>query len=218
MSDNTFDRNVKCGHERPDSNTDHLNSDPKRIFTQQYEIAFNLELPSLVYLNAEKKGSWTMVYDEGVEIKINGYVFFAFLKYNAADYVVATNTDTSETKGYSSDCSRTFTGWFHDYNTNKNWGCFYMHKITTPSKTYGDDIFSAENKTTDNSGKFLSFDSFESSVAKDLLSFGELYKTNRPAQPSYFDFIQRLSAFLTREQINSHASLGYILHEQHDRK
>ena len=55
-----------------------------------------------------------MVYDEGFDVNINDYSFFAFSKY----------APNSHDKWYSM-CYSTLLGWFHK---GDDWGCFYATK------------------------------------------------------------------------------------------
>lgn len=144
MSNNNGDNSIKCGHEHPDKNLDHINSNPEvnEIFIEKYQILILLERPNMIYglntnsnienninpSNNHQIGKWTMVYDEGFELQFGDNVFFAFNKYKQISQFIPSNTDTEDTPGYKSDCDRTFVGWFRNSN-NKNWGCFWGEKI-----------------------------------------------------------------------------------------
>lgn len=66
-----------------------------------------------------------MVYDEGFEITTETHNFFAFSKYKLRNDKTPKNDDDEQSAGYSSICSETFLGWFHNPKTRKSWGCFY---------------------------------------------------------------------------------------------
>jgi len=72
-------------------------------------------------------GTWTMIYNQGFEVTINGRSFFGF-----SDYEVLPNKG-----GVVSHCDRTKAGegWSHDV-TVRNWACF-----TAKKKTRGDEEF-----------------------------------------------------------------------------
>lgn len=78
-------------------------------------------------------GNWTMVYDEGFDILVEDYSFFAFSKY--APQMSKKNIRsifTQEKKpSWVSMCYSTLIGWYHkgDY-----WGCFYAEKQNVNSK------------------------------------------------------------------------------------
>ena len=57
-----------------------------------------------------------MVYDEGFEFTIKDKVFFAFSKYSSDSDSSVTDKDTIDTKGYYSQCDKTFVGWYHGTN------------------------------------------------------------------------------------------------------
>lgn len=145
MSNNNNDINIKCGHDHPDKNLDHLNFNynDNDIFVEKFQTIVKLEKPNLVYsikninnLRSFKQnkssdliGTWTMIYDEGFAIKLIEYDFFAFSKYEKTGSFTPTNSDTEDTPGYNSLCNKTFLGWFKKTNSNSNWGCYWAEKI-----------------------------------------------------------------------------------------
>jgi cathepsin C len=61
-------------------------------------------------------GWWTMVYDQGFEVRLGGRSFFAFSS------VLASKT----TPAFESRCSTTAIGWYRDTNLDTDaWGCYY---------------------------------------------------------------------------------------------
>ena len=62
-----------------------------------------------------------MVYNEGFDILVEDYSFFAFSKYDLND-----NFKSDITSRWTSKCYSTLIGWFHKGN---KYGCFYAEKI-----------------------------------------------------------------------------------------
>lgn len=130
MSNNDNDNTLKCGHDHPDKNLDHLKTEIESISIEKFQILIKLEKPNMIFsLNDNKQiGTWTMIYDEGFELNFSDNVFFAFSKYSQLNNFKATNSDTEDTPGYKSLCDKTFLGWYRNKN-NKNWGCYWGEKV-----------------------------------------------------------------------------------------
>ncbi len=64
--------------------------------------------------NEKKIGHWTMVYDEGFDIILENFSFFAFSKYSPDKF-----------HKWVSKCYSTLIGWYHQ---GDEWGCFYAEK------------------------------------------------------------------------------------------
>lgn len=132
MGDNYSDKDLKCGHKTPDQNLDHYDVDVEKVFKKKYEILVRLERPNKILSisdNNEEVGQWTMIYDEGFELMIHDQVFFAFSRYKKVGKFSPSNTDTEDTPGYKNVCEKTFIGWYHNKNTNENWGCYWAEKV-----------------------------------------------------------------------------------------
>jgi len=131
LGDNIHDKDLKCGHKRPDQNLDHYNVEVDKVFKHKYEFIVRIERPDKVYSIKDNKqvGKWTMIYDEGFEFTIFDQVFFAFNRYKKVGRFSASNTDTEETKGYVNICNKTFLGWYHNKSTIKQWGCYWGEQI-----------------------------------------------------------------------------------------
>lgn len=138
-----------CGHQHPDRNTDHLFQDYKNNFQTNETFFFSLNLPNNLS-NKEGKivGTWTMVYDEGFEIRADHKIFFAFSKYQYNGNSVPQDKDDEETEGYYSLCNETFIGWYHD-EVFKLWGCFYAEKTDDKQEKtiVGQDQFLKSSET-----------------------------------------------------------------------
>lgn len=82
-------------------------------FRRTYTI--NLTYPDIAIGPDGEIGFWTMIYNQGFEVRINGRIFFAFSYY--------------EQKGgkVTSFCSTTFGGWYHNADQS-DWGCYVGKK------------------------------------------------------------------------------------------
>jgi hypothetical protein len=119
----------RCGHGQPDRNTDHIFRNFKSEFplSQDDKFLMELRLPNIAFnQNNEKMGTWTMIYDEGWELRLSNSIFLAFSYYVKEGAGEPRDDDDEQTKGYFSYCNRTFLGWF---TRGKERGCFYAEKI-----------------------------------------------------------------------------------------
>jgi len=84
------------------------------------KLRVTLKYPNLVVDQFGNKGTWTMVYNQGFEVTVNGRSFFGF-----SDYKVLPNKG-----GVVSYCNRVRlgSGWSHDV-TVRNWACFSAVKV-----------------------------------------------------------------------------------------
>jgi hypothetical protein len=129
MSDNHSDNDINCGHKSPDQNLDHYNINIEETFRTKFETIVHLERPFMIQsITGAYIGNWTMIYDEGFELRLADQVFFAFSRYEKVGKFSPSNIDTEDTPGYRNICDKTFLGWYHD-SANKNWGCYWAEKI-----------------------------------------------------------------------------------------
>ncbi|CAA9991272.1 dipeptidyl aminopeptidase 2, putative [Plasmodium knowlesi strain H] len=85
-------------------------------------------------------GHWTMVYDEGFEVRVPGRRYFALFKYERTNSKKCPepieNKDSTDSNCYITDPTRTLLGWVlhervHENDKKKKvfqWGCFYGRK------------------------------------------------------------------------------------------
>jgi len=109
---------VACGYPQPDRNRDHFENPPLLKKASEYKL--HLSSPNIVTDDEGNKGTWSMVYDEGFEVRINGKVFFAFSKYVPNK---GTSLSSDKVAHYTSHCDETMVGWYHDED-GSNWGCY----------------------------------------------------------------------------------------------
>lgn len=70
-----------------------------------------LYFPNLAFDEMNNNGTWTMIYNQGFEIKINNQKMFAFSQYKAVG------------DKYVSLCHKIKTGWVHNVD-GSNWACY----------------------------------------------------------------------------------------------
>jgi cathepsin C len=82
----------------------------------------------------EHMGTWTMIYDEGFEVRVNNHKFFAFSKYVKSGF------------NSKSLCHQTFPGWFHDASNPDahKWGCYHAEKETTGGEVVEHEMLDTE--------------------------------------------------------------------------
>jgi len=119
-SADTYDKTESCGYHAPDVNALHFQKPPMK-FEVKEKRTFTLVQPNQVH---DKKGRtighWTMVYDEGFEVVVDGWTYFAFNEYHPKPH---TSLNSEDVNDYVSVCDRTMVGWMHDARM-KRFGCF----------------------------------------------------------------------------------------------
>ncbi len=125
-------------------------------------------------------GKWTMVYDEGFDMIIDDYSFFAFSKYspNSFDkkYVFLDNKKSK----WVSKCYSTLIGWYHK---GDEWGCFYAEKT-------GVDADKVTNEE----------------VTNKLIVVGNSVKQKENNEDDEISFMENKIKLSTEEKIESHFS------------
>ncbi|ESO85314.1 hypothetical protein LOTGIDRAFT_221343 [Lottia gigantea] len=92
-------------------NTINCTADFKPV--SEYDVV--LYFPDVAFDQYGNQGRWTLIYNQGFEVRINKKRFFAFSKY------------TQDGKKVTSYCSQTFPGWVHD-DDERNWACYSGQK------------------------------------------------------------------------------------------
>ncbi|CAD8121597.1 unnamed protein product [Paramecium sonneborni] len=104
---------LPCGHEVPDrAKTSYMAYSSNFQPSQDFEVTLGDDYK---VKSSSKSGEWTMVYDEGFEIKLGNMKYFAFSKY--------------EPKGREgvSYCDQTLVGWYTNLDTQEK-GCYRAEK------------------------------------------------------------------------------------------
>ena len=79
------------------------------------KLLLNLLFPDIAVDNNGNKGFWTLIYNQGFEVHINGRKYFAFSAYQKTGDTVV------------SFCDKTKNGWSHEGASYKpiDWACYY---------------------------------------------------------------------------------------------
>lgn len=109
-----------CGHSKPDNQAmepplRHLESEVAA------KVTVNLDMPNRASTATDPSGTFTMIYDEGFEVAVDGKNFFAFSRF-----------DLDSMGNNVTNCGETLTGWYHDQEGGE-YGCYYGIKKTAPS-------------------------------------------------------------------------------------
>jgi len=104
-------------HESERGQTSHVLCSGNVAFEEKMKV--DLMYPNTAVDQFGNIGTWTMVYNQGFEVNVNGRSFFAFSDYK----------QLAEKGGVVSHCDRTRIGWSHDV-TVRNWACFRAIKMT----------------------------------------------------------------------------------------
>ncbi len=96
-----------------------------------HAVRVTLKYPNVATDEFGVEGTWTLIYNQGFEVIVNGRIYFAFSNYRYQlhnyHYKVV------------SICNETKPGWAHDVHV-RDWSCFKGTKVTRVPSKVNDDI------------------------------------------------------------------------------
>lgn len=127
-----------CGHHTPGAVEDVVAADHASLRGERLKV--RLEAPDLATAISEtgeegEVGWWTMIYDQGFEVRLSGRTYFAFSSVvrDAASSAVAPAIGQPEaTARFTSLCSHTAVGWYHEVANETHgdaWGCYAALRV-----------------------------------------------------------------------------------------
>lgn len=162
---NVSDRPVTCGGGIPNKNEENLNENLKhyesyltKLYGELEDLKIVLTIEKTKIINEWKPrdnwtflavrdpitddiiGHWSMLYDEGFEIRLQGRRYFGIFKYERnhsgnCPHSLSDAASDEDKRCYITDPTRLQLGWFVDEKTNVvlkekifHWGCFYAEK------------------------------------------------------------------------------------------
>lgn len=105
-----------CGHMRPDVEA----VQPSDIAHPVKVKRISLIDPGVATTSKDAAGMFTMIYDEGFEVRVEGLTFFAFSRFD----LTASGKNTSR-------CGETGRGWYRNADRTM-WGCYRARKVHQP--------------------------------------------------------------------------------------
>lgn len=105
-----------CGHQRPDVEE----VQPQELVGKAVDTRrITLQDPDIAVAHGSAPGFFTLIYDEGFEVQIDGLTLFAFSRF-----------DLKDGKNVSR-CGDTARGWYRNADRTK-WGCYFARKVHQP--------------------------------------------------------------------------------------
>lgn len=111
---------TSCRHERPDVE----GVQPQDLEQSTETKTVSLFEPHFAKTKSDVNGRFTMIYDEGFEVEVDGLVFFAFSRFDLV-------TKDGMKKNVSR-CGETHQGWYRQASSRSKWGCYIASKVHMP--------------------------------------------------------------------------------------
>eukprot|EP00747_Dinoflagellata_sp_TGD_P104011 gnl/TRDRNA2_/TRDRNA2_169143_c0_seq1.p1 gnl/TRDRNA2_/TRDRNA2_169143_c0~~gnl/TRDRNA2_/TRDRNA2_169143_c0_seq1.p1 ORF type:complete len:540 (-),score=139.52 gnl/TRDRNA2_/TRDRNA2_169143_c0_seq1:75-1694(-) len=116
---------TSCGHNRPDIEE---GQPPLSVAPSTQTMSVILSNPNVAKAKGAQ-GTWSMIYDEGMEVKVDNKVFMAFSNFTFEK----DPKSTLDQKHNVSHCDGTQVGWYANEDRTE-FGCWYGRKVSQPAK------------------------------------------------------------------------------------
>merc|ERR550514_564936 len=111
-------KRTHCGHQTPDVEDKEPRGNEASLRSETLRVT--LLDPDTATTPKDNKGYFTMVYDEGFEVRVEGRQFFAFSRFDL--------THENGVKKNISHCGETLRGWYRN-EARTLWGCYHAQKV-----------------------------------------------------------------------------------------
>jgi len=151
-----------------------------------------------------------MVYNEGFDILVEDYSFFAFSKYAMND-----NSKSDVSSRWVSKCQSTLVGWYHKGN---KYGCFFADKFTTKIKLSSsfkdhEQVVKRLN-SMGNLWKAANYDQYKDMTIEDLNNFAGRNRNKHQSKIEEFRF-KSTSTSIKSDKVKKDLSLLKKLSNYH---
>ncbi|KAL1528019.1 hypothetical protein AB1Y20_009388 [Prymnesium parvum] len=169
----------RCGAHTPGQTADPM-AKAEGVVRPRRLYRVSLVSPNLAVGEDGASGFWTMVYDEGFEIRIGGTSYFAFSAFHKSSEP-ANNAPLApaDTKGYASECNRTAAGWYRANSSAPVWGCYFALQRARQSSADAVEQLAAFEKRKDEGAVTMQRPSVSGA--------GSSATSGQPLQPSTYD-------------------------------
>jgi len=117
------DKRSSCGHLHPDTEEGQPSRDALQLVGKATTAKrVTLKHPNMANSKDDLHGSWTMVYDEGFEVNVDGFNFLAFSNFTFQ------KDQVTQAKHNFTHCGETMVGWYQNVDRTK-FGCYYGSKL-----------------------------------------------------------------------------------------
>lgn len=133
LGDSNGDASATCGHVTPDRIMTMVtnNIGPHNPgFPVARTLTVELANPNVVRGPDGRVGTWTTVYDEGIDVTLDGWNYFTFFRYTPR----TASARPTKVEDFHSHCNETVSGWYHLSTAPKgkgshSWGCFVGRQV-----------------------------------------------------------------------------------------